>query len=42
MSISAIEDRGNDYTSTDHYNESQDFDDLADDKAHDGRASVLG
>ena len=39
MSIGAIEDRGDDYTSTDHYEESQDFDDLADDEAHDGGAS---
>ena len=39
MSISAMEDRGDDYTSTDHHDESQDFDDLADDEAHDGRAS---
>ena len=39
MSISAMEDRGDDYTSTDHHNKPQDFDDLADDKAHDGRAS---
>ena len=39
MSIGAMEDRGDDYTSTDHHDESQDFDDLADDEAHDGRAS---
>ena len=36
MSIGAIEDRGDDYTSTDHYGESQDFDDLVDGKTHDG------
>ena len=39
MSIGAMEDRGDDYTSTDHNEESQDFDDLADDEAHDGGAS---
>ena len=39
MSIGAMEDRGDDYTSTDHHNESQDFDDLVDDEAHDGGAS---
>ena len=39
MLISAIEDCINDCTSTDHYNKSQDFNDLADDEAHNGRAS---
>ena len=39
MSIGAMQDRGDDYTNTDQYEESQDFDDLADDEAHDGGAS---
>ena len=39
MSIGTMEDCGDDYTSTDHNKESQDFDNLVDDEAHDGGAS---
>ena len=39
MLISAMKDHGDDYTSTDQYKESQDFDDLVDDEAHNGGAS---
>ena len=39
MPVDATEDLGDDYTNTDHYDESQDFDDLLeDDEAHDGKA----
>ena len=39
MPVDAAEDHGDDYTNTDHYDKSQDFDDLLeDDEAHDGKA----